>query len=113
MDSVDPEIGSIAEQGHQIQESNDAALIDGKENWGQFVERRQNISLGTYQDIVKIANRDTNELNAENQLELEERQQALENMSRSIQNQEIINQENRPIITNCNHFLNTTSCVSN
>ncbi|WP_460255351.1 hypothetical protein [Acidiphilium sp. MT5] len=109
---VDPEIGSIASQGHQLQKNNAAIFIDGKENWGQFVERRQDISARVYQIMVQIANRDTNELNAENQMELEQRQQALENISRSMQNQEIINQENQPITTNCNQFGNSISCTS-
>lgn len=113
LDSIDPSMGQIVSDAHALQKENDALLISHEETLGKFNITRQDIGLKASQAMINAARRLTTTLNAENEKEIQERQQAWENFSKAVQEQQIINAETRTVTTNCNSFGSSVSCTSN
>jgi hypothetical protein len=87
-------------------------LIDKKERWGEYVRGAKQRVTELQLRLTQESQRITAGLDQSHQAELARRQAAANAMSQYLQTQQIINNMNRPVVTNCNQFGNMVNCVS-
>jgi hypothetical protein len=109
---TEPSVVPILTASYNKNEDNLLALIQRKQNWGEYIHSVRNNTTETQAAVRAEERRIVGELRQENQAELEQRQRAAEALASWAQTQELINAANRPVITNCNAFSNMVNCVS-
>jgi hypothetical protein len=87
-------------------------LIQKKQSWGEHLRRAKDASVEARLQISQENQRIAAGLNRSHEAELARRQAAANAMSQYLQTQQIINNMNRPVVTNCNQFGNMVNCVS-
>jgi hypothetical protein len=87
-------------------------LVQHKEGWDVYIKTQKDLSAENQKQLTAEGQRIMAGLNEAHEAELERRQAALSALAQYLQNQQIINNMNRPIVTNCNQFGNTTNCVT-
>jgi len=109
---VTPTIVPILTKRYTEDDDKLIALIQKKMTWGDFI-REQKDSLPAFQaELTAEYRRIGAALNQQNQFELQQRQAAANAMMQYYQTQEMINEMNRPVITNCNQIGTMTNCVT-
>lgn len=81
-------------------------------SWGEYVTRSKNLADDTRLKLVATGQRLDADENARNQQELAQRAAAAQAFSQSMQQQQMINNMNRPVTTNCNRFGSSVSCTT-
>ena len=109
--SVAHSVGLILTDG--VIEIDELALqvIKHQITWGQGSHNLQTTNSATQKKILAVLQELDRELNASNQAELAQRQQALDALAQWSQ-QQMINAFNRPITTNCSQMGRFTNCTT-
>lgn len=94
-------------------------LMQRKSTWGEANKRRSALINDFMAKMQVVGSQINSELAASNQAELAQRQAALNSLSQwanqqqvLMQNQQMINSLNRPVITNCTRYGNSINCSS-
>jgi predicted transcriptional regulator len=87
-------------------------LIQKKQSWGEHLRRVKDAVVEAKLQISQENQRIVAGLNHSHEAELARRQAAANAMSQYLETQQIINNMNRPVTTNCNQFGNIVNCVS-
>ncbi|MDA8169517.1 MAG: hypothetical protein M0Z59_07450 [Nitrospiraceae bacterium] len=109
---IAPTIASIfiseAEKGDLIT----ADLVQHKITWGEANKERQALIAEATEQITIAAQEIDRGLAQENAAEIANRQRIFNNWLTWQQNQQLINNLNRPVNTNCTRFGNTVNCTT-
>jgi hypothetical protein len=89
------------------------ALSQGHTTWGQFVQAMHSAVVDEGEQLKEASNQLGAQLQEQNNIEVEQRAQALQNFANYEQQQQAINAMNRPVTTTCNRFGMQTTCTSN
>lgn len=111
--TIAPGIASLMMTTFQQSDAEVLQLVQKKINWATYNGASQALAIEYRQKALQESQRIVTALNQENQAELAQRAQALQAFADYMQRQQAINAANRPIVTNCNHFGNQTTCTTN
>jgi len=87
-------------------------LIQKKQGWGAHVRRVRDVTVAGTSELQLESQRIEAGLQQSHEAELARRQAAADALVRYSQTQQIINNMNRPVITNCNSLGGMVNCVS-
>ena len=87
-------------------------LIQKQTSWGEYLSGAKLRAADVQLRLTQESQRITAGLERSHEAELARRQAAASAFAQYMQTQEIINNMNRPVVTNCNAFGNTVNCVS-
>ncbi len=87
-------------------------LIQRKISWGEELKRARELVADATAELMQEGERIDAGLEQSHEAELARRQAAFNALSQYAQTQQIINNMNRPVVTNCNTFGNSTNCVT-
>jgi hypothetical protein len=87
-------------------------LVQKKLPWGEYLTRAKANASDTKLQLNQESQRIVAGLNRSHEAELARRQAAANAMAQYMQTQQIINNMNRPVVTNCNQFGTMVNCVS-
>jgi hypothetical protein len=107
-----PPLVPIIVETRTEQDNNLLDLVKHKASWGAYVVRSQAIIASQAAKMQAVFHQVDAELAAANQQELAQRQAAAAAYSQYMQTQQIINNANRPVTTNCNRFGNSVNCTT-
>jgi len=114
-----PSMGAVVIERFNIADENVMQLAKGQIRWGEFATRQKDLVESNRIKMVAAGQRIDAEFNARHQQEMAQRAAAAQAFSDAMyqqkllnQNQQIINNSNRPVTTNCNRFGSSVSCTS-
>jgi hypothetical protein len=117
--TVEPSIGVLWAEAFSKGDENLLQLAKGKESWGDYVVRAKAIADENIAKRLTASREIDAGLNASHQQEMAGRAAAAQAFSNSMaqqqminQNQQMLNNANRPVTTNCNRFGNSVNCTS-
>ena len=87
-------------------------LIQKKQSWGAHVRRIRDVTIAGAAELQAEGQHIEAGLQQSHEAELGRRQAAADALVHYSQTQQIINNMNRPVITNCNRFGGMVNCVS-
>ncbi len=109
---IAPSIASILISEYEKGDLITADLIQHKITWGEANKKRQALRAEITEQITIAAQEIDRGLAQENAAEIANRQRIFNNWMAWQQNQQLINNLNRPTYTNCTRFGNTVNCTS-
>jgi hypothetical protein len=116
---VAPAIGVVWIEYYAKADANLLELAKQNISWGDYVNRNKILADELRPQLVAAGQRVDTELRAEHQQEMQQRAAAAQAFSNAMyqqqllnQNQQMINNINRPVTTNCNRFGNSVNCTS-
>lgn len=116
---VAPPIGVVWMDYYAKADANLLELAKRSVTWGDYVTRQKTLVDETQPRLVAAGQKLDAGLRAEHQQEMQQRAAAAQAFSNAMyqqqllnQNQQMINNMNRPVMTNCNRFGNSVNCTS-
>jgi hypothetical protein len=116
LDTVPGDLGAPFENYDSTEQQSIIILSQGHSTWGQFVQVMHTAAVQRHDQGIAALGQLDSQLQAENAVEVAQRQQALQNYSNYMQRQQEINAVNnaasRPVNTTCNQMGTQTNCTS-
>jgi len=107
-----PALVPIVIDDWQQRDELEIALIKKKITWGEFISRAKENAVKAKKEVTLAMQQLGSQLQQDNTAELQRRQQAAHNAMQYFQNQQIINDMNRPRTTSCSGFGNMVNCTT-
>ena len=110
--STTPTLVPILTEQYNGGEDDALMLIQRKLTWGEYAKLRRDRATAVQAELQAEGQKIVAGLQQQHENELAHRQAAAEAFARWAQTQQIINNMNRPVITNCNRFGGMVNCVT-
>jgi hypothetical protein len=117
--SVAPSLAMVWQDIYSKSDANLVLMATKQIRWGEFVGRQKATLNAGSGRLTEAAQRLGAELDARSEQEMAQRAAAAQSFSNTMyqqqlinQNQQMINNANRPVTTNCNSFGNSVNCRS-
>jgi hypothetical protein len=110
--STTPTLVPILTEQYNRGEDDALMFIQRKLTWGEYAKLRRDRATAVQAELQAEGQKIVAGLQQQHENELAHRQAAAEAFARWAQTQQIINNMNRPVITNCNRFGGMVNCVT-
>lgn len=107
-----PSIAAIIADAYAQSENSLVDLLQKKQSWGDHLRRVKSITADTKIRTTEESQKIVAGLNRSHEAELTRRQAASAALMQYYQTQQIINNMNRPVVTNCTAFGSMANCVT-